>query len=128
MGNDVQGWYCSGTLEKEASLKYTPSGLAILEFELVSKREYETGGQTKTEECSAPCSMFGKRAQELAPLLKAGTRLLVQGRWRVDRWQNDQGQPRSRHRVSVNEVEVLSRASGGGAQPVSETATDDMPF
>jgi len=130
--NDIQGWYCSGTLKEDAKLKYTPSGFPILDFQLHSQRSYTIKDTVREEFLISDCTILGKDGERLAPQMKTGARVMVRGRWRLNQWTDKEGRPRSRHVATVDEVDLLSvtqTSPGMGAQAAEPDADgSSMPF
>lgn len=129
MNADYQLWICCGTVEELQALKYTPSGLAILDFSVTSTHTTEWDGGKREESCSAPCVLFGKRAEAMKGLVP-GARVLVHGRWKEDKWEDAKtGKPRSRHRVNISEIVVLNEAPDVSTTTrVMPLPDDDLPF
>lgn len=129
MNTDYQLWLCIGTVEELQALKYTPSGLAILEFRLASTYVSEWDGGKREEGCSAPCVLFGKKAEAMKTLLP-GARVLIHGRWKEQKWEDKQtGKPRSRHTVSVQEIVVLTGMSSVSTTTHEQEGDDSsLPF
>jgi len=106
--SDVQKWICEGRLMEDAVLKYTATQYPILNFTLHSKRSYEVKGVTREENLTADCTVLGELGQKLAPQMKASVKLIVGGKWKLNEWTDQKtGQPRKRHVVTVDEVDVL---------------------
>jgi single-strand DNA-binding protein len=58
-----------------------------------------------------PCEAWDTGADTIAKILKKGDPVLVQGSLKVDSWEQDDGQKRSRIKVRVNTFDKLNRAS-----------------
>jgi len=118
---------------EDAVLKYTASQYPILNFTLHSKRSYEIKGVTREENLTADCTVLGEMGQKLAPQMKAGVKLMVRGRWKLNEWTDQKtGQPRKRHVVTVDEVDVLGttvlQIPEMRAQEPAKPPEDDLPF
>jgi len=105
---DVQSWIASGRLLEDCQLKFTPSGYPICNFKLHSERSYQVKDEMRSEVLDADCTILGKDGERLAPQLRAGVKVMVRGRWKLSTWTDQKtGQPRKRHVVTVDEVDVL---------------------
>lgn len=62
------------------------------------------------------CKVFGNRAAPLAQILKKGMPVTVQGELRQDRWQDQDGNNRSKVVVVAREVKLPPRQQQGHAQ------------
>ena len=116
-----------GNLGADPELK-TFSGGAVLKLRLATSRSYKDNDgvlQTQTDWHSA--SMFGKRAEALAPHLHKGDRVFLQGSLRTSSYEKD-GEKRY-----VTEVNVDNLVFCGGKKDVSvdeprSSGVDDAPF
>ena len=71
-----------GNLTGDAELKQTDTGVSYIKFSIaVNKEQYnaETKAYDKKTDYLNNLAIFGKRAEAVAPLMKKGTKLLVQG-------------------------------------------------
>lgn len=71
-----------GNLTGDAELKQTATGVSYIQFSIaVNKEQYnaETKAYDKKTDYLNNLAIFGKRVEAVAPLMKKGTKLLVQG-------------------------------------------------
>ena len=71
-----------GNLTGDAELKQPATGVSYIQFSIaVNKEQYnaETKAYDKKTDYLNNLAIFGKRAEAVAPLMKKGTKLLVQG-------------------------------------------------
>ena len=107
----------SGNLTRDAELRQTASGMAVLGFS-VAVNDRRKNAQTEQWEDYPnfiDCSMFGTRAEKIAQYLSKGTKVAIEGKLRWSQWERD-GQKRSKLEVIVDELEFMSSRNGGGAQ------------
>lgn len=115
-----------GNLTRDVDLRYTSKGTAIAKLGLAVNRVWRNeAGESKEEVTFIDIDAFGKQAETLANYLKKGNPLLVEGRLRLDQWDDKQtGQKRSRLGVVLEGFQFLGGASRGegssegGASPV----------
>lgn len=141
-----------GNLTRDPELRYTPKGTAVAKIGLAVNRVWTTEtGEKKEEVTFVDVDMFGRTAENVAQYMRKGSPLLVEGRLRLDQWDDKQtGQKRSRLGVVAEVVQFLGSPRGaeaGGAPvtarprpaaaPVAEPAAveteapppeDDVPF
>jgi single-strand DNA-binding protein len=126
-----------GNLTRDPQLSYLPSQTAVVDFGLAVNRTW-TGqdGQKKEEVCFVDCRTFGKPAETISKYCKKGRPLMVEGRLTFDSWTGKDGQKHSRLRVTVENFQFISSASGtsGGANsgadsqiPANDVPVDSMP-
>lgn len=82
----------------EPELKYTPTGQAILQFSVVA---YDAKATADTEPEWVRVSVWGDRAEELAPVLKKGAEVYLEGRMRLNKWTDREGAEHSGLAISA---------------------------
>src|SRR5947209_18489785 len=108
----------AGNLTRDPQLKYLPSQMAVVEFGLAMNRKWRTAeGQDREEVCFVDCSAFGKTGETINQYCLKGKPLLVEGRLKLDQWEDKQGGgKRSRLTVVVETVSFVGGPSDGGGQ------------
>lgn len=82
----------TGRLGRDAERKYLPNGTPMAKFSVaVSDRRAAAAGEP-VEWLS--CALFGAECEDLVPQLLKGREVYVEGRLKLDRWQQD-GRDRS---------------------------------
>jgi single-strand DNA-binding protein len=109
-----------GNLTRDPELRYTPKGVAIAKLGMAVNRTWRTEtGETKEEVTFIDVDAFGRQAETIAQYVKKGSPLLVEGRLRLDQWDDKQtGQKRSKLGVIVEGFQFLgggNRGEGGGS-------------
>ena len=107
----------SGNLTRDAELRRTQSGMAILNLGVAvnDRRRNNQTGEWEDYANFIDCVLFGARADAIANYLTKGTKVAVEGKLRWSQWERD-GQKRSKIEVVVDEIEFMSsRNSGQGA-------------
>src|SRR5688572_10229787 len=121
----------AGNLTRDPELRYTPSGLAIAKFGLAVNRKWKDGqtGEQKEEVTFVDVDAFGKQAELIGQYLKKGQPLLVEGRLRLDTWEEKQTQQKkSRLGVVLEGMTFLGTGNrdggdfGGGGAPSARPA------
>ena len=116
----------AGNLTRDPELRYTPKGTAIAKFGLAINRNW-TGedGQKREEVTFVDIDAFGKQAEVIGQYLRKGRPVLVEGRLKLDQWDDKQtGQKRSRLGVVLEAFSFLDSGNreGGGASTASAPA------
>jgi single-strand DNA-binding protein len=125
----------AGNLTRDPELRYTPKGMAIAKISLAINRvRTNEAGEKKEEVTFVDLDAFGNQAETLAKYMKKGSPLLVEGRLKLDQWDDKQtGQKRSRMGVIIEGFQFLgsgNRGEGGGAAseaPRSRPAASSTP-
>jgi len=118
----------AGNLTRDPEVRYTPKGLAIAKLALAINRTWRSeAGESKEEVTFVDVDAFGKQAETIAQYLKKGRPILVEGRLKLDQWDDKQtGQKRSRLGVVLENFQFLdsgNRADGAGRPPAATTAS-----
>jgi len=106
----------AGNLTRDPELKYTSTGMAICKFGLAINRKWKTEtGELKEEVTFVDIDAFGRQAENIAQYMKKGSSILVEGRLRLDQWDDKTtGQKRSRLGVVLDNSQFLGSSGGGG--------------
>ncbi len=104
-----------GNLTRDPELRYTPKGTAIAKIGLAINRYWTTEtGEKKEEVTFVDVDVFGRTAENVGQYMRKGRPLLVEGRLRLDQWDDKQtGQKRSRLGVVAESVQFLGSPAGG---------------
>ena len=93
------------------------SGTAVCEFGLAVNRTWkDADGNARDEVLFIDCTAFGRQAETLDKYLKKGRPIHVEGRLKLDRWEQD-GQQRSKIRVIVEQFRFVDSAKGQADAP-----------
>lgn len=110
-----------GNLTRDPELRYTPKGTAIAKIGLAVNRVWTSETGDKKEEVTfVDVDVFGRTAENVAQYMRKGSPMLVEGRLRLDQWDDKQtGQKRSRLGVVGEVIQFLGSARGaeGGGSP-----------
>jgi single-strand DNA-binding protein len=91
----------AGNLTRDPELRYTPSGVAIAKFGLAVNRKWkDQSGEMKEEVTFIDIDAFGKQAETIGQYLKKGRPILLEGRLKLDQWEDKQTQQK-RSRLGV---------------------------
>jgi single-strand DNA-binding protein len=100
-----------GNLTREPELRTTPKGTAVCQFALAVNRKYrEENGAEREEVAFVDLEAWGNQATLIAKYLTKGSPVFVEGRLKLDQWEDTQsGQKRSRLKVVLENVQFLGR-------------------
>ena len=108
-----------GNLTRDLEIRYTQSGTAMGNTGLATNRKWkDQSGEQKEEVMFIDVSFFGRTAEIGNQYLRKGDRVLVEGRLVLDQWTAKDGTKRSKHKVAVQEMKMLTNRSDrqNGAQ------------
>jgi single-strand DNA-binding protein len=79
----------AGNLTRDPELRYTPKGTAIARIGLALNRTWKSEtGETKEEVTFVDVEAFGRQAEVIGQYMKKGRPFLVEGRLRLDQWED----------------------------------------
>jgi len=106
-----------GNLTRDPELRYTPKGSAVAKFGLAMNRVWTTDtGEKREEVVFVDVDCWGKTAENVAQYLKKGRQAMVEGRLKLDQWEDKQThQKKSRLGVVCERVLFLGGAPEGAA-------------
>jgi len=96
-----------GNLTADPELRFTPSGAALVKFTVASTPRVlhrPSGEYRDGEPLFLACTAWRELAEHVAESLSRGTRVVVQGRLRLSRWESPEGEKRSAYGLEVDEV------------------------
>ena len=113
-----------GNLTRDPELRVTNTGLSICKLSLAVNRTYTTKeGDSKDETTFVDIDAFGRQAETLSKYLQKGRPIMVEGRLKLDQWETNEGQKRSKLGVILENFQFI-----GGRDSASSTgATDSNP-
>ena len=113
----------AGNLTADPELRYTPSGAPVCRLRMATNRRYKDPktNELREEVTYVDVDVFGKQAETAGQYLTKGRPLLVEGRLRLDQWDDKQtGQKRSRLKVVANRLQFMGpRPAGAPGAPAA---------
>jgi len=107
----------AGNLTRDPELRYTPKGTAVARLGMAINRSWKNEtGETKEEVTFVDIDAFGRQAEVVAQYLKKGRPILVEGRLKLDQWEDkNTHQKQSKLKVILESFSFLdSRGADGG--------------
>jgi single-strand DNA-binding protein len=108
----------TGNLGKDAELRFTPSGRAVLNFSVADSKSkrLESGEWETIAEQWIDCAIWGDLAEFYHEKLRRGSRVTVYGDFMSRKYTNKEGVPGVSLDVNVKGVDILPSKNGGGQQ------------
>lgn len=104
-----------GNLTRDPELRYTPSGTAVTEVGLaVNDRRKSPSGEWVEETTFVDVTLWARQAEVASQYLSKGSPVLIEGRLKLDTWENKEGQRRSKLHVVGERMQMLGGRGGGG--------------
>ena len=122
-----------GRLVRDPELSFLPNQTPIVVFTIATSRKFKGGdGQQREDACFTDAKMFGKRAEVIDKYFKKGDPILCEGRLTLEKWENKDGQKRSKHVMMADNFEFVGGKSESEPaqqeQPATNQPPDDIPF
>ncbi|MFC1854391.1 single-stranded DNA-binding protein [Candidatus Dependentiae bacterium] len=110
-----------GNLTRDPESKQLPSGQSLCKIGLAVSRKFKSK-QTDDwmeEVCFVDVDVWGIQAENCSKYLEKGNPVLVEGRLKLDTWQDQEGQKRSKHSIVADRVTFVR------AMPQENVATKE---
>ena len=118
-----------GNLTRDPELRVTPKGTPICQFSLAINRSFKLeSGETREEVFYADVEAWGKQGETIAKHVTKGRPLYVEGRLRLDTWEDkNTKEKRSRMKIVLEQFQFLGDRPAGAAAAAPGHATAPAP-
>jgi single-strand DNA-binding protein len=115
-----------GRLGKDPDVKYTQSGLAIVNFTLATNEDWpdKSTGERKERTEWHNIVVFGKLGEICGKYLSKGKQVYIEGRIQTRSWEQE-GTTRYKTEIVVNDMRMLDSKAPGGDSVRSEPAQEN---
>lgn len=104
-----------GNLTRDPELRYTSSQTAVSDVGLaVNDRRKGNDGQWIEETTFVDVTLWGRTAEVASEYLSKGSPVLIEGRLKLDTWENKEGEKRSKLHVVCERMQMLGGRGQGG--------------
>jgi single-strand DNA-binding protein len=115
-----------GNLTRDVELKHIPSGQAVAQIGLAVNRKYKTkDGQQQEETTFIDCEAWGRTAEVMQQYLSKGKPVMIDGRLKLDTWQDKDGSNRSKLKVVIENFQFINSKGESGSNG-NHTDPDDL--
>ncbi len=137
MANSINRVVLTGGLTRDPELRSTGSGMSVLSMRLAfsTRGKNPQSGQWEDMPNYIDVTMFGDRAERLAPHLKKGSSIGVDGKLRWREWETQSGEKRQAIEVIADDIEFIGGRSEqvsqeGNAAPagIEDLGGEEIPF
>lgn len=110
-----------GNLTRDPELKNLTGDRVVAQFGLAVNRRWRgSDGEPREEAMFIDIEAWGRIAELASQYLTKGSSCLVQGRLKLDTWEDKDGAKRSRHRIVAEQIQFMDRRG-----PASPSADED---
>ena len=125
-----------GRLTRDPELKQTQSGVSVCNFTVAVDRWHKSGEDSIAD--FIDCTAWRGLGDMIGKYFHKGKEILLDGELHIDKWEDNEGNKKSRPKVQVNNVDFCGNKSSNGETnhkptenitPVLEEIPDDsLPF
>lgn len=136
-----------GNLGRDPELRYTPQGTAVCNFSVATnEKKRDKGGDLQDVTTWFRVTLWNKQAETASKYLTKGSPIYVEGRLRIEEWQDRDGNNRYTLEVHATDMQFINAGRGeeaggssidndynqdtGASNDFSQAAPsdDDIPF
>lgn len=92
----------AGNLTRDPNLRLLAGDRAVVSFAIANSRKYKVNGEAREDTTFIDCEAWGKIGETIAQHFVKGKPILVTGRLKQDRWEDKDGNNRSKHAIVVD--------------------------
>ena len=130
-----------GKLTRDPEVRHTPNNSAVGQFSVAINRKWrDKSGQMQEEVTFVDCEAWGKTAENIAKFFSKGKTIIIEGRLKLDQWEDKNGGGRRSKLKVVVELFYFAddRREDSVSEPKARTAVrsddtngggdDEIPF
>jgi len=137
--SDLNEVVISGRLTRDSELRYTPNGTAVTDVIIASNRIWSKDSDRQEETTFVDVTIWGRQAESLQVYLTKGRHVMVVGRLKLNKWETENGDKRSKLTMVAEKINLTPGGSGGSknnntsspqakTEPVGATTSKEVPF
>jgi single-strand DNA-binding protein len=128
MAGNLNKVFLMGNLTRDVELKKTPNNMSVANIGLAVNRQYRVNEETREETTFVDCEAWGRTAEVMGQYLRKGRPVFIEGRLKLDQWQDRDGNNRSKLKVVIENFQFIdSRGGGNGEAPAQASAPASAP-
>ncbi len=117
-----------GNLGSDPELRYTPSGVAVVNFNLATNERWpdkDGNMQEKTEWHRVVC--WRKLAEIAGEYLKKGSPVYLEGKLQTRNWEDQNGVKRYQTEIIASNMQMLGRRGDSDSSPAENFSENEIP-
>jgi len=105
-----------GNLTRDPELRFTPNNQAVANIGLAVNRTWfnKQTNEKQEETTFVDCEAWGRTAEVINQYLKKGRPIYIEGRLKLDQWQDKDGGNRSKLKIVVENFQFIDSRGGEG--------------
>lgn len=122
MSLNVNTVILAGHLTRDPELRSIGNDKVVVHFSLAINRRFKSAdGEIKEESTFVDCEAWGRTAELIGQYLAKGSAAYVEGRLKLDNWQDKEGKNRQRLKVVVDNVQFVGPPKAKSGAPAGAT-------
>lgn len=120
--------FIAGNLTRDPQVRFLANEQAVANFGVAINRRYKgSDGAMKEETTFVDVEAWGRQAELVGQYLTKGRGCLIEGRLKLDSWEDKEGKKQSKLRVVADNVQFLDSRprQGGGDAPAGDEPAGD---
>ena len=123
-----------GNLTRDPELRYLTSGMAVTDLGLaLNDRRKNATGEWIEETTFVDVTLWGRTAEVAGEYLTKGAPVFIEGRLKLDSWETQDGQKRSKLKVVCERMQLVggrgpSGGEGGGPRPAARQSAQNTAY
>jgi single-strand DNA-binding protein len=121
MSLNVNTVILAGHLTRDPELRPLAGDKVVVQFSLAINRRYKgADGEVKEDSTFVDCEAWGRTAELIGQYLAKGSAAYVEGRLKLDSWQDKEGKNRQRLKVVVDNVQFVGPPKAKSGAPAEQ--------
>ena len=117
-----------GNVTRDVEVRYTPAGMAVCDVGLaVNDKRKNAQGEWCDDVTFIDVTLWGRTAEVAGEYLAKGSPVLIEGRLKLDTWQTNDGQKRSKLKVVGERMQLLGTKKERPQQSEYSAPVDEGP-
>ena len=105
-----------GNLTRDIELRHISGDMAVANFGLAVNRRFRTkDGENREEVTFVDCEAWGRTAEIMSQYITKGRPVFLEGRLKLDTWQDKDGGNRSKLKVVIENFQFVDSRNDGGS-------------
>ena len=114
-----------GNITRDVDVKFTQGGTAVCELDLaVNEREKKNNEWVDSVTYVNGVTLWGRMAEVAGEYLSKGSPILIEGRLKLDQWDDKDGRKRSKLKVVAEKMQMLGSSKGDGPRRTNDESQD----
>lgn len=115
--------FLMGNLTRDIEIRHTAGNQAVANMSMAINRRWRSAdGQDREEVTFVDLEAWGKTAETLAKYLQKGRPVFIEGRLKLDSWEDKEGKKQSKLRVVVDGFQFVDANPAANEQPAETPA------